>query len=309
MSILHYDTIMRASIRVGTSGYSFKDWLGTVYPAKMKVGDFLSHYAKMFSTVEINSTYYRVPSPSMFVNMLKKVPPDFTFAVKVPREMTHNREKMQSVVSPFINGIAPLVEAGQLGGLLAQFPYSFKTTSEGIDHLKRLANAFIDRGIPINVEFRHTSWYNDETYATLKELGLGFVNVDLPLLPGLPEASNVVTSDVAYYRLHGRNAKMWWHHPTPSYRYDYLYNDDQLEEWAHRIENAATKARTSYIFNNNCHLGQSVVNALHLHQWLGLPKPTLPPGLAPELFEPSTDELIAQIKERILEKLEEESGR
>ena len=307
MPILDYDKIMRASIRVGTSGYSFKDWLGTVYPAKMQAGDFLSYYAKMFDSAEINFTYYRVPPPSMFANMLKKVPPDFTFIVKVPREMTHNREKMPSVVSPFIKGIAPLVEAGQLGGLLAQFPYSFKTTSEGIDHLKRLANVFIDRGIPLNVEFRHDSWYKENVYSTLKELGLGFVNVDLPSLPDLPSASNVVTSDVAYYRLHGRNAKMWWHHPTPSHRYDYLYNDDQLEKWATRVEKAAPKAKTSYIFNNNCHLGQSVVNALHLHQRLGLPKPTLPPGLAPEMFEPSTDELIAQIKARIVQKQAEET--
>ena len=297
---------MTASIRVGTSGYSFKDWLGTVYPAKMKAGQFLSHYARMFDCVEINSTYYRVPSPSMFAGMLRKVPSDFTFVVKLPREMTHDREKLASVVSPFINAIAPLVEAGQLGGLLAQFPYSFKAAQEGKDHLKRLADAFISRDIPLSIEFRHESWYTQETYAMLKKLGMGFVNVDLPSLPGLPGASNVVTSDVAYYRLHGRNAKMWWEHPTPSHRYDYLYGNDQLEKWAQRVERAATKAKTSYIFNNNCHLGQSVVNALHLHQRLGLPKPTLPPGLAPEMFEPSTDELIAQIKARIVQKQAEE---
>jgi len=303
----HYDRRMTAEIHVGTSGYSFKDWLGTIYPAGMKAGDFLSHYAKMFDSVEINSTYYHVPPPSMFANMLKKVPSDFTFVVKVPKEMTHDREKLASVVSPFIDGIAPLMEAGQLGGLLAQFPYSFKSTSEGIDHLKRLADAFAECETPMNIEFRHTSWYNDETYATLEKLGLGFVNVDLPPLLGLPGASNIVTSDVAYYRLHGRNAKMWWHHPTPSHRYDYLYNDNQLEAWAQRIEHAATKARASYIFNNNCHLGQSVVNALHLHQRFGLPGPTLPPGLAPEMFEPSTEELISQIKERIAQKQAVES--
>ena len=308
MPILDYDKIMRVSIRVGTSGYSFKDWLGTVYPRGMKAGDFLSYYARMFDSAEINSTYYRVPAPSMFVNMLKKVPSDFTFVVKVPKEMTHDRDKMSSVASPFIKGIAPLVEARQLGGLLAQFPYSFKKSSDGIDHLKHLANVFIDRGIPLNVEFRHESWYNEETYAMLKELGLGFVNVDLPPLPGLPGASNIVTSDVAYYRLHGRNAKMWWQHPTPSHRYDYLYNDDQLEKWATRVKKATPKVKTSYVFANNCHLGQSVVNALHLHQRLGLPKPTLPPGLAPEMFEPSTDELIAQIKARIVQKQAEENG-
>jgi len=295
-------------MHVGTSGYSFKDWLGTVYPRGMKAGQFLSYYAKIFDCVEINSTYYRVPSASMFEKMLRKVPSDFTFVVKLPREMTHERKKMPAVVSPFINGIAPLVEAGQLGGLLAQFPYSFKTTSEGIDHLKRLAHAFISRDIPLSIEFRHESWYTQETYALLKNLGLGLVNVDLPPLPGLPEPSNILTSDIAYYRLHGRNAKTWWNHKTPSHRYDYLYSDDQLEGWARRVEEIAPKAKTSYIFNNNCHLGQSVVNALHLHQRLGLPKPTLPPGLAPEMFEPSIEELIAQIKARVVQRQEEESG-
>ena len=99
---------------------------------------------------------------------------------------------------------------------------------------------------------------------------------------------------------------MWWQHPTPSHRYDYLYNDDQLENWATRVEKAAPKVKASYVFANNCHLGQSVVNALHLHQRLGLPKPTLPPGLAPEMFEPSTDELIAQIKARLSQERAEE---
>lgn len=293
-------------IHVGTSGYSFRDWLGTVYPKGMKVGDFLPYYAKLFDCVEINSTYYRVPSPFTFVNMLDKVPSDFTFVVKVPKEMTHEREKLTSVASPFIDGITPLVEAGQLGGLLAQFPYSFKATSEAIDHLVRLADVFAGRKIPLNVEFRHESWYNRDIYSNLKELGLGFVNVDLPPLPGLPRPSDIVTSDVAYYRLHGRNAKMWWEHETPGLRYDYMYSDDQLEEWVQRIEHTAPKAKVSYVFANNCHLGQSVANALHLHQRFGLARPTLPPGLTPDMFEPSTADLIAQIKNRIKQRQAEE---
>ncbi len=290
---------MTATIHVGTSGYSFKDWLGTVYPTGTKSGDFLPHYAKMFDAVEINSTYYRVPSPHMFINMLNKVPSDFTFVVKVPKGITHEREKFQSVLQPFIAGVAPLVEADQLGGLLAQFPYSFKAAPHTIDHLKILAEAFVGRGVPINVEFRHNSWYDEAVYAKLKDLGLGFVNVDLPHLRDLPKSSNIVTSDVAYYRLHGRNAKMWWHHPTPSHRYDYLYNQDELEEWATKTEDAAARARTCYIFTNNCHLGQSVVNALQLHRRLGLSPPTLPPGLAPEMFEPSPDKRIAEITKQI----------
>jgi uncharacterized protein YecE (DUF72 family) len=290
---------MAATIHVGTSGYSFKDWIGTVYPKGIASGDMLPYYARFFDTVEVNSTYYRVPSPFMFENMLKKVPAEFTFVVKLPKEMTHEREKFDTVVGPLRTGIAPLLSAGQLGGLLAQFPYSFKAGSEGLDHLQRLADAVSDWGVPVNVEFRHTGWYDEAVYARLVELSLGFVNVDLPPLSGLPRASNVTTSDVAYYRLHGRNAKLWWHHPTPSHRYDYLYSGDELERWAQRIEETVAKAKTAYIFHNNCHLGQSVVNALQLHQRFNLEAPTHPPGLAPGLFAPQIDEQIAALKARI----------
>ena len=290
---------MAATIHVGTSGYSFKDWIGTVYPKGTASGDMLPYYARFFDTVEVNSTYYRVPSPYLFENMLKKVPTDFTFVVKLPKEMTHERGKFDNVVASFREGIAPLLGTGQLGGLLAQFPYSFKAGPEGLEHLRRLAKAVGGWGIPVNVEFRHAGWYDEAVYATLADLSLGFVNVDLPPLSGLPGASNVTTSDVAYYRFHGRNAKLWWRHPTPSHRYDYLYNDEELERWAQRIEETAGSVKTTYIFHNNCHLGQSVVNALQLHQRFNLETPTLPPGLAPELFTLGIDEEIAALKTRI----------
>ncbi|MEE8195319.1 MAG: DUF72 domain-containing protein, partial [Candidatus Bipolaricaulota bacterium] len=132
---------MAARIHVGTSGYSFKDWIGTVYPTGTKSRDFLSRYAKMFDTVEINSTYYRVPPPSMFSNMLTKVPEDFTFVVKLPKEITHEREKWNTIIQPFLEGVAPLIEARQLGGFLAQFPYSFRSNSRTLDYLKHVADA------------------------------------------------------------------------------------------------------------------------------------------------------------------------
>ncbi len=198
-----------------------------------------------------------------------------------------------------MQGVAPLVEAGQLGGLLAQFPYSFKASKESLDHLRRLAAAFVHRSVPINVEFRHTSWYTENVYTELRALGLGFVNVDLPQLTNLPEPSNVLTSDVAYYRLHGRNARMWWNHPTPSHRYDYLYDDQELEEWAERVEQVRQNARVCYIFNNNCHLGQSVVNALQLRRRFGVKKPTLPPGVPAEMFAPPEQELAERIRDAI----------
>lgn len=290
---------MTATIHVGTSGYSFPDWVGTVYPTGSKAPDLLGYYAGLFDTVEVNSTYYRVPSPRTFDGMLKKVPRDFTFVVKLPREVTHEREKIESVIQPFLDGIKPLEEAGQLGGLLAQFPYSFRAEQASLDHLGRVADAFLSPARPVSVEFRHARWYQEATYEALRKLGLGFVNVDLPRLKDLPGPSNVWTTPLAYYRLHGRNAENWWEQPTPSHRYDYLYSENELEDWALRVEQAAKATTTCYVFANNCHLGQSMVNALQLRRRLTVRPPAVPAGHTRGMFEPSVDELVATIGERI----------
>jgi len=290
-----------AQIRIGTSGYSFADWVGIVYPQSVKQGDFLSHYARLFDAVEVNVTYYRVPSPQMFAGMLRKVSPDFSFVVKLPKEMTHEREKLAETAAPFARAVGPLVDAGQLGGLLAQFPWAFKPSPTSLDHLKRLAESLAGIKAPVNIEFRHASWYTEETYATLRNLGLGFVNVDLPALPDLPAPSSVVISDVAYFRLHGRNRRTWWSRGEGDARYDYLYEQGELEDWVPRIQEGTTQARACYIFANNCHLGQSVANALELCSRFALPVPALPPGAHAEMFAPSREDLIAEIRRHIRE--------
>jgi len=298
-TVFAYDRTMESEIHVGTSGYSFRDWVGTVYPPATPPGKYLTHYAKWFDAVEINATYYRVPSPKMFEAILAKVSSEFTFVVKLPREATHLREKSHEVVAPFRDAIAPLIEHNQLAALLAQFPYSFKKSESSVQYLEALSGTWIPAGIPVNVEFRHIGWYQEETFKILRALGLGFVNVDLPPLPGLPRPSNEVTSGIAYYRLHGRNTKTWWHHDSPGLRYDYLYAEAALETWANRVkENAGTVGKT-FVFTNNCHLGQSVVNALQLHQRLGVKPPTSPPGTSQPLIEQSIDSQIAVMTKQI----------
>jgi len=299
---------MTRSIRVGTSGYTFDDWRGLVYPRNLK-GSALAHYARLFDCVEVNTTFYRVPRPALFTGMLRHVPDDFTFLIKLPREMTHERESFDRVVVPFAEAVTPVVKAGQLGGLLAQFPYSFKRSDTALDQLRRIADTFVGHGVPINVEFRHDSWLDDTVYQFLEAHGLGFVNVDLPELPGLPGRTNVVTSDVAYYRLHGRNRKNWWRNTgNPHDRYDYTYSDVQLDEWVHNARMAAPKAEATYILTNNCRLGQSVISALMLAKRLGLPQPTPPPGLPIEMIEPTREERIEELK-RGLQAARTETGR
>jgi len=289
---------MTGEVRIGTSGYSFADWVGTVYPRGMKPGAFLSHYAQLFDAVEINATYYRTPSPQTFARMVERTPEGFTFVVKVPHAMTHDLAAFDRELEPFQKAIEPLVRAGRLGGLLAQFPYAFAPSEASRRHLGKLAQS-LGGGIPLHVEFRHDAWYVDATYELLAKLGLGFVNVDLPELPHLPRPSEVATNRTGYVRLHGRNETTWWNQDKAKAlagdRYDYLYTASQLEPWAARIERLAEGTDITYVFANNCHLGQSVVNALQLGQRLG----RSPADDATSLFARSLDEKIHDMQQAI----------
>ncbi|MEM3658255.1 MAG: DUF72 domain-containing protein, partial [Candidatus Hadarchaeum sp.] len=118
------------------------------------------YYARWFNTVEINSTYYRIPSPYMMAALVRKVPKGFVFTVKVPKEMTHERGKFEEAVGPFLSALSPMVEAGCLASLLAQFPHSLPRGDplESLAHLRRLREA-IPADLPMHVEFRHAFWY------------------------------------------------------------------------------------------------------------------------------------------------------
>ena len=257
---------MTADLRIGTSGYSFPHWVGTVYPERTQPSAMLATYAKDFDAVEINFTYYRDPSPAIFEGMLRKVNADFEFVVKAPKGMTHEREAMASVAASFIQSLDPLIESGQLGGVILQFPQSFHCNDQALNYLKQVADVLVPRGIKTSVEFRHKGWHQDRAYQLLEKLQLGFVNVDLPLISALPAPSRILTNDVGYFRLHGRNEKAWYNPPTGSHRYDYLYNDEELDAWAQRIESVLDSAKKVYIFTNNCHKGSSFVNGLRLRQ-------------------------------------------
>jgi len=257
---------MTAELRIGTSGYSFSDWVGTVYPEGTRPSDMLKTYAKDFDAVEINFTYYRNPTPGIFEGMLRKVNSDFEFVVKAPKGMTHEREAMASVAKSFVKSLKPLIDSGQLGGVIVQFPQAFHANDSAMDHIRQVADVFVPNDIKTSIEFRHKGWNQDRVYELLEKLRLGFVNVDLPRIEALPAPTNIMTNDLAYYRLHGRNAAMWYKPPTGSHRYDYLYNDEELEEWAQRIEESADVAWKVYVFTNNCHKGSSFVNGLRLKQ-------------------------------------------
>ncbi|RJP82805.1 MAG: DUF72 domain-containing protein [Candidatus Zixiibacteriota bacterium] len=248
-----------ATIEVGTSGFSFKDWIGPFYPPGTPAGRLLEYYARHFPVVEINTTYYGIPKAKTFEGMAEQVPEDFGFYLKVHQEVTHGRENPEASITQLYEAAAPLKERGLLRGFLAQFPYSFHRDPDNRRYLARLADLWGERE-PLFVEFRHASWLRPEVYQALEERGLGYVNVDLPALGQLPGPSAVVTNGTGYFRFHGRNAEHWWEGDGQK-RYDYDYSTGELQEWMARLRPAVEKAGRVIIFMNNCFLGQAARNA------------------------------------------------
>jgi len=195
-------------ILIGTSGYSFADWVGPFYPPGTRPGDFLAWYARYFDVVEVNSTYYRIPHPRVLEQMERKTPPGFHFVVKLNQAMTHEGERASSLYREFLAAVEPLKCAGKYDGLLAQFPWGFKRSPASLDSLLGLRERL--PGEPLFVEFRHASWNAPETWDWLREHTLGFCAVDEPALEGLMPPVAVVTAADAYVRFHGRNARNWW---------------------------------------------------------------------------------------------------
>ena len=248
------------TVRVGTSGYSFKDWVGPFYPAKLRAADQLRFYAQHFDCVEVNVSYYRVPSAALFESMAQRTPDDFAFVVKLHGDMTHRSSSDDTLYHDFKQALPPLQERGRLHGLLAQFPFRFRNTQTNRAFVARLRERFPDQAL--FVEFRHADWIAEHTFEWLRHLGLGYVSVDEPQLPGLVPPIARATTDVGYVRLHGRNAKTWFDAgPETGDRYDYRYGDSELRDWAQRIRELAQGSRRVFVFFNNCHAGQAPANA------------------------------------------------
>ncbi len=254
-------------IIVGTSGYSFDDWVGSFYPRGIRKGDMLKEYTKHFRGVEVNSTYYRIPHPAVLRRMEEKTPSDFEFVIKANQEMTHNQSKDGALYRQFKDAIQPIIDAGKFGGIIAQFPWGFKRTRENIEHLEFLKEKFQD--FPLFVEFRNSEWITPDLFENLRSMGIGYCAVDEPRLKGLVPPIAEVTTDIGYVRLHGRNAKNWW--GGGGDRYDYLYTKDELKEWVEKIRRMAARAKKTFVFFNNCHAGQAARNAKLMKELLNLP--------------------------------------
>ena len=261
-------------IKVGTSGFSFPDWKGTIYPAGIREKDMLSFYEKElgFHALEVNFTYYSLPSQKSLEGMSKKTSADFEFVVKSYKGMTHEvwnkqtgaRIDNQEVFEKFRFGLVPLIEDKKLACVLAQFPYGFFPNRETWSYLDRFKEEM--REIPLVFEFRNQAWLKDQTLQFLEKKGVGFCIVDEPRLPQLMPYVPKATSDIAYFRFHGRNPK-WFNVPL-KVRYDYLYTEGELKDFIPDIENISQKTAKTLIFFNNCYSGSAAKNAAQMAKLL-----------------------------------------
>lgn len=253
-------------IRVGTCGWKYKDWNGIVYPARKPRGfDELAYLARYFTTIEINSSYYGPPRAMAAKQWVRSVSENtsFQFTAKLFHTFTHERKPGPADEKDFKDGIAPIVEAGRLGALLLQFPWSFRNTSENREYLTGLHRRF--REYPVVLEVRHASWTDPEILDLLGELEIGICNIDQPLFKRSIKPAAESAATLGYVRLHGRNYKSWFDkEATVRERYDYLYPVDQLEPWIMRVREIATKAKDTYVLTNNHNFGKSAVNAIQL---------------------------------------------
>jgi uncharacterized protein YecE (DUF72 family) len=251
---------------LGTSGFSYPDWVGIFYPQGLPQRDWLSFYAREFNTCEINSTYYVIPSAASFKSMCDKTGSDFLFAIKANQEMTHLREDPGVICETFVRAVEPVIESGKLGCILAQFPNSFDFNRPNWEYLARLKHYLQE--LPLVVEFRNARWLKVDVFQWLREHEIGFCCVDEPQLPNLLPPLAEVTSKIGYIRFHGRNKEKWWQPEHPYERYDYSYKPEELREWLPKIKKIVDSTQKTFLFANNHWRSQSVTTVRQLKMML-----------------------------------------
>jgi uncharacterized protein YecE (DUF72 family) len=264
----HSSSTREGRVYVGPAGWSYADWAGIVYPVHRPAGFHEASYlAEYFDTIEINTSFYQPMRPEMCRRWLARVAanPRFLFTAKLWQRFTHETGATVEDERAMRAGLDVLREANRLGALLVQFPFSFHHTPENRERLEGLLQRF--RDYPLAVEVRHSSWNDQEFYSLLHERGVGFCNIDQPVIGRSMKPSERATAPIGYVRLHGRRYDAWFTddpQALPDERYNYLYSLDELEPWTDRIKKVAAHTRSTFVITNNHFQGKAVVNALQL---------------------------------------------
>jgi uncharacterized protein YecE (DUF72 family) len=271
---------------IGPAGWSYPDWKRILYPdprpKDFHEATFLSEF---FDTIEINTSFYHPMQPTHAEQWIDRVSanPRFLFTAKLWRKFTHEESTTalsDEDVEIVSTGLNVLQNAKRLGAVLLQFPFSFHHTPETMDRLKRLLDQF--HSYPLVVEVRHASWAKKEFYEFLHQRGVGFCNIDQPVIGRSIKPSERVTSPIGYIRLHGRRYDTWFTDDPaspPSERYNYLYSEADLEPWAERIEHVSESAGKTFVVTNNHFQAKGIVNALQLMNLLTGEKIKIPEPL------------------------------
>ena len=248
----------RARLRVGTAAWA--DHL-EFYPRGLKPSDRIAYYARHFSVVEVNASYYHIMPARNYSGWVEKTPDDFVFNVKAYGVLTgHQRgeEATPEVFAAFRASYAPFVESGKLGAVLFGFPPWFDATDRNRDTIARCVEQMADD--PLLIEFRNVTWLTDpeereRTFAFLRELGLSYVTVDAPQVGTgtTPLFAAVTNRKLAYLRMHGRNEDTWYKRvDSTSERFNYRYNEDEIADLAQvALQLLAEADEAHIIFNNN----------------------------------------------------------
>jgi uncharacterized protein YecE (DUF72 family) len=254
-----------AEILIGTCGYSYNEWVGPVYPEGSRSEDRLGLYAGLFPTVEIDFSYYAMPKRDNIARMLVAGGPGLSFSIKAYQSLTHKVDPAhwEADAKTYLDAVSPLLDAGRLEAVLFQFPFSFHYEPDRRRYLDKLLSFF--DGVPRAVEFRTAEWYNNRVIDSLKKRGIALVSLDLPELKGNPPATDVVTAPFAYVRLHGRNKEAWWGSDATA-KFDYSYNDGELEAWGGRLGTMGESAQKILAYFNNHARGQAAKNAQTLEK-------------------------------------------
>jgi uncharacterized protein YecE (DUF72 family) len=275
---LHHELTKRPA-RVGVAGWSYPDWAGIVYPRAPRF-DGLSYLSGYFDTLEVNSSFYRIPSARTTASWARRASrnSEFRFTLKLYKGFTHERTATLEDEKAFYESLRPLQDAGVLGALLLQFPWSYKNDPESRGYLEATLDRFAP--FPLVVEVRHASWNHPDFYAFLSERAVGFCNIDQPLIGRSLGPSERATGPVGYVRLHGRNYRDWFRDDAGrDARYDYLYSETELDPWMEKISEVSDTASSTYVITNNHFRGQAVVNALQIRSRIEKRKVPAPSSL------------------------------
>ena len=273
-----------SALLIGTSGYDYPEWKGVFYPQDLKRKDFLSYYSTQFNALELNNTFYNMPTAQRMLSFYDRSQGRLQLSVKANRLLTHDvGAGWQQDSKLFQTAVLPLLEKGVLCSVLFQFPQSFHYTADNRIYLARLIDEF--KGFPVVVEFRHEEWIKESVLAGLNERGASIALCDMPDLKYLPKSVVPVlrqaqqplsrpfspSSSIFYLRLHGRNAIAWYAQtdtPNGSARYDYNYTDQELSQFVPVVQNAVLTGKKPVVFFNNHPNGNGARNAKRLTELL-----------------------------------------